>query len=371
MHQFFFHNYPSSYAKYKFKNRSNVNLVKYIPEIEEEIHNLCNLTFTKEELKYLSKLNFIREDYLDFLSGFRLKEKYILVEEKDNKLSITISGPIIQVMLFEIYVLKIIQEIYTNDTYNFSKKDYNKNLESLKNELDSTIISMLFEFGTRRCFNSFYHEKIIQLLKNYSFFKGTSNVYFAKKYNLKPIGTMAHEYIQFFQGLYHPNDSQKIALKSWLDYYGENLSICLTDTLGLNKFKTDFDYNLASLYSGIRQDSGCPFEFIDKMIDHYYDLNIDHSNKLFIFSDNINITLANKLQHRCYEENVNCGFGIGTYLVNNLKEAKGLQMVIKMVESGKDEYMTPVAKISDSSGKEMCESLNYINYLKELICFGK
>jgi nicotinate phosphoribosyltransferase len=367
MQQFFLHNYSSHYASYRFKNRSDINLVKYTDKIKYEIDCLCDLTLDYDELDYLSSLPFITDDYVDFLTNFKLKNKYVTVSEKDGKLDIFISGPIIQVMMFEIYILKIIQELYTNETY--PDVDYGAATDVLNNKiciLNDDI--SLFEFGTRRCFNSEWHEKVIQALKLHSFFKGTSNVYYAKKYGITPIGTQAHEYFQFFQGIKTIKDSQKIALQEWLNEYGNKLNVCLTDTLGINKFLKDFDYNLATFYSGVRQDSGNPFQFIKKVVDHYNKLNIDTKTKTIIFSDNLTVEKTIALYNACNDNNIKCGFGIGTNLVNDIPNTKPLQLVIKMVECGKDKNsLNPVAKISDSEGKMMCENIEYITYLKSII----
>jgi nicotinate phosphoribosyltransferase len=191
---------------------------------------------------------------------------------------------------------------------------------------------------------------------------GTSNVFFAKKYGITPIGTMAHEWIQCGQAIgVRLIDSQKRMLQAWVDEYRGDLGYALSDTLGVDAFLRDFDQYFAKLYDGLRQDSGDPIEWGEKVIKHYEDLKVDPKNKSLIFSDSLDIAKA-KMINDTFKERAKVSFGIGTYLTNDIPGIEPLNCVIKVVRCNGQ----PVAKISDSSGKSMCEDQSYVTYLKQM-----
>ena len=194
------------------------------------------------------------------------------------------------------------------------------------------------------------------------YFIGTSNVYLAKKYDLKPIGTHAHEFFQIFQATNVPLiNSQREALQSWTNEYRGDLGIALTDIIGIDAFLKDFDLYFAKLYDGVRHDSGSATEWADKVIAHYEKLGIDPKTKTLVFSDGLDFNKCADL-HKIYGDVINVSFGVGTFITNDFDGITPLQIVMKIVEcNGR-----PVAKISDSPGKGMCEDLEYVSYLKKV-----
>src|SRR5690606_8493567 len=146
---------------------------------------------------------------------------------------------------------------------------------------------------------------------------GTSNVHFAKMFGLEPIGTMAHEFLQACQAAgARLIDSQKFALDVWAREYRGELGIALTDVIGIDAFLKDFDLFFAKLFDGLRQDSGDPFQWGQKVISHYQRLNIDPKSKLLVFSDSLNFERAFDIYHT-FNEQAKLIFGIGTYLTND------------------------------------------------------
>jgi nicotinate phosphoribosyltransferase len=192
-----------------------------------------------------------------------------------------------------------------------------------------------------------------------SYFLGTSNVLLAKEFNVTPIGTMAHEWLQAGQALTRIRDSQKFMLQKWADVYRGDLGIALSDVVGVDAFIRDFDLYFAKLFDGCRQDSGCPFEWGEKIIQMYKDLRIDPATKVAVFSDSLDISKAKKLYDR-FHGRLKIMFGIGTNLTNDVG-VEPLNIVIKMVSCNG----MPVAKIADGNGtKGMCEDDEYLKYLK-------
>jgi nicotinate phosphoribosyltransferase len=223
--------------------------------------------------------------------------------------------------------------------------------------------------GTRRRFSSQVQRDVMAYLTQEipELLLGTSNYHFAREFNLKPIGTIAHEWFMGHQALVNVRDSQRVALEQWLKAFDGQLSIAPTDTLTIDAFQEDFNMHLAKAYDGIRHDSGCPFKWGDRMLEHYQNMGIDPSSKVFIFSNGLNFDEALELCEY-FAGRVRISFGIGTFLTNDLagwkneqgKAYQPLSIVIKLTEcNGR-----PVAKISDEPEKAMCEDPLFLANLK-------
>jgi len=370
MCQFVLHQFPASIAKFKFKCRTpNINLAKYIQEIKDEINYVSSLKFTPGELCYLSTLKFIKEDYLDFLEDFQLKERHVTVtpaqeyrEHGVREINITIEGPWLQTILWEIYILKIVHEVYSKNEH--PNVNYTKGLDKVIDKCYKINQNRLkvIEFGSRRAFSSKWHDIVVKEMVEKQAIVGTSNVMLAKKYSINCSGTQAHEIFQACQGL-GPRvaHSQSFALQKWADEYRGDLGIALTDTLGIDKFLRDFDGYFSRLYDGVRHDSGDPIEWGEKIINHYKKYKIDPMTKAAVFSDGLNVDKAVEINNY-FKDRLNCSFGIGTNLTNDLG-VPFLQIVIKMVECNGH----PVAKISDNPDKTMCVDKVYLDYLRSII----
>lgn len=309
----------------------------------------------------------MKSDYLDILSLFRLQRKYVnVVDEGNGEIDVVIKGPWFHVIPFEVPILAIINETYFKNTDSEEIKragDYilRRKIEFVKKNAQSGFA--FSDFGTRRRYSFSWHEHVVESLSRElgGFFTGTSNVYFAKKYGLAPIGTMAHEYLQACQALGpRLRDSQKFAFEKWVQEYRGDLGIALTDVVGIDAFIKDFDLYFCKLFDGVRHDSGDPYEWADKMLEHYKNMRIDAKTKSFVFSDSLTFEKAISL-HKAYGDKVNTFFGIGTNLTNDLGQ-KPINIVLKMTSCNG----SPVAKISDADGKTMCKDEIYLSYLKEV-----
>lgn len=369
MQQGILHQFPNTDVKFEFFCRSGrsfgANLVKLIPQIKQEIKNLCTLSFTEEELQFLKdKLYYLKPDYINFLSIFRLEEKFVNVYEKYDQLHIEIHGPWLHVSFFEVFILAIISELYNEQqTKNVAETALllNTSLNNTINLSRENVDFKFMDFGTRRRYSQYWQEQVVETLAQQipNNFLGTSNVYLAKKYNLKCFGTHAHEWFMGCQVLTRLKDFQRFALQKWADEYRGDLGIALSDTVGIDSFLKDFDKYFAKLFDGIRQDSGDPFEVGEKIISHYEKLGIDPRTKRIVFSDSLDVPLAISLCN-IFKNRIGVSFGIGTKLTNDTPNA--LSMVMKMTECNGQ----PVAKISDSNGKCMCQDDSYIKYLRSV-----
>jgi nicotinate phosphoribosyltransferase len=372
MMQVVLHQFPGAQVEYKFKCRNpGVPLAPFVKEIREEIRSLCSLNFKEGELQYLRSMRFIKSDFVDFLGLFKLNEKYIEVTPlPSGEIDITIQGPWLHTILFEIPVLAIVNEVFFRNTQKVPDlMEGRRRLDTKIARLQATGLETLkiADYGTRRRFSRAWHEEVLRVLSARlgtgpnGQLAGTSNVYYAYSLGLTPLGTMAHEYLQACQALGpRLRDSQIFAFESWAKEYRGDLGIALSDVYGFNAFLRDFDLYFCKLFDGARHDSGDPFSWAERMIAHYQHNRVDPKTKTLIFSDGLTIPrtieLFEQFRGRCQ-----LAFGVGTNLTNDLGY-EPLQIVIKMTRCNGQ----PVAKLSDSPGKGMCDDEKYLAYLRQV-----
>ncbi len=370
MMQVVLHQFPGAQAEYRFKCRSRgVDLSAHLDEIRDAVKQLCALRFRREELDYLRGLRFLKSDYVDLLRLFRLDESFIDIQaapEVAGGIDIAIRGPWLHTILFEVPVLAIISEVYFRNTPAIS--DQAEGLRRLEQKIGlvqryAEPEFRISDFGTRRRFSHAWQERVISTLKHNIGGKltGTSNVYFARKLDLLPLGTMAHEYLQACQAVGpRLRDSQRFAFDKWAEEYRGDLGIALTDVCGMDAFLRDFDLFFCKLFDGVRHDSGDPFEWGEKMLAHYQRMRVDPRTKSFVYSDSLNVPLCIELYER-FKGRCKPAFGLGTNLTNDLGP-EPLQIVIKMTRCNGQ----PVAKISDTPEKTMDYDPSYVAYLREV-----
>ena len=348
MGQAIYHQFPSYKTNWTFKCRNKgVKFTKeMVEEIRENVQAYCALRFTDDELKYLSKIEWLHEDYLDHLQIWKPRyEDFTITDEGECGFTLEANGTWLNTSMYEIPVLAIINEVYFRMAYNYDELfvQYKRKLEEKKNWLieGKYNIGTFSEFGLRRRLSAEAQDLAVKTLcennKNYKDSRcvGTSNVYLAKKYNVVPVGTMAHEYIMCAgQGnpLYNPAYSNKI------------------------------------LFSGVRHDSGDPYEWgeewikhYDKLYQKYHDERVNPKTKTLLFSDSLDFERASAL-YAYFKDRIKVAFGIGTYIANDT-DVEPLNIVMKVTECNDQ----PVAKLSNSPGKTMCKDNDYVEYLRKTI----
>ncbi len=371
MYQVIFHKHTDLCGQYFFKCRNNdvVFTEEMADEINAQVDHLCSLRFTNDELNYLRSIRFIKNDYVEFLRLWHPIRDYVKIGLNDGELSVEVDGPIFSAMQFEIYLLEIVNEVYFRMKYDYEKlrKSAEEKLDAkIKSFNDGTYTFKFAEFGCRRRLSRKWEEEVIRrLVTETDNCIGTSNVYFAKKYNVTPIGTYAHEFVQMYQGI----DSIPLAytnhyaMKDWYDEYDGDNGTALTDTVTTDLFLLDFNRSMVNNYTGVRHDSGDPFEWGEKIIAHYKKYGVDPKTKLLLFSDGLDFDSAQKL-YDYFCEKARVSFGIGTFVSNDTCES-ALNIVIKL------QYVNgrPVAKLSDTPEKAMCRDDEYLEYLKRSVDF--
>lgn len=376
MWQSLLHSHPGAQAEYAFvcRNTTAFPLSQLRSEVEAELEHLCSLTFSQDELDYLRGLRFMKSDFIDFLSVFRFQRRFLEITTDGDRLIVKSKGPLVHVMGFEIFVLYIVNELYFRrlptevEVMTTARSRLQDKILALKDQrkapardADSTFT--FFDFGLRRRYSGAWHEEVVRTLLAAvpEHFRGTSNVYLAKQFGITPIGTMAHEYLQAYQAFgFRLRDFQKASLEGWVQEYRGDLGTALTDVVGMDAFLGDFDLYFAKLFDGLRHDSGDPVLWGEKAIAHYKKLRIDPMTKRLVFSDGLNIPRAIEL-HKHFAGRIPTSFGIGTDLSNDTPH-KALNIVMKiMLCNGQ-----PVAKLSDSPGKTLCEDETYLAYLRQV-----
>lgn len=363
--------FPDTTVEYRFYTRTiDFSLAPLLPSLQEAIADLAVLRFSEEELRYLSRLSCFSASFIDFLRDFSLNPDFIFFDTLETgECILRIVGPWVATILFEVPLLAIINELFyqkaaTRQRYAVARENLELKIEKLKNEVPHLPGFSFTDFGTRRRFSKSWQQEVLVRFQETmpGVLQGTSNVYFAKQLGLQPVGTMAHEYVQAFQVL-APNcrDSQIFAFEQWLAFYGGALNIALSDTLGIEAFFQDFNLLFAQKFAGIRQDSGDPVLWAERLIRHYQEFGINASEKIIVFSDCLTfekaLFLFKKFNHRIISR-----FGIGTHLMNDCG-LPAVQNVIKLVRcNGK-----PVAKISDTLDKTVCMDLDYLKMLQNLL----
>lgn len=369
MGQYILHKFPNIYVKYKFVFRNPeilYNKVDMNDLLHKMVHSIKQAIESMNDKHNVDKLSFIesknntkmfKEDYINFLKHIEFKYDHIINFKSDDKnISFEISGLWSNVVYYEVPILSSISSVISSYLMDYVDIDYRyAQLREVINKYNIKIA----DFGTRRRFDYTAHDHMIKTLGDDLI--GTSNVELALKYNLTPIGTMAHELFQASQAFVHPLDSQVFTLSEWSDEYDGDLGIALSDTLGFEKFKDDFSLKFSKQFDGIRQDSGNPYKIGDEIIEHYIKLGINPKTKSYVCSDGLNDINSIVNLHNHFKDKINISFGIGTFLTNKCKTPP--QVVIKMFQCND----RPVAKISDNQNKMMCNDEFYKQYLLHAI----
>ena len=378
MGQAIYHQFPSYKTTWTFKCRNTDVFFtpEMVEEIKEQIKAYCGLRFTEDELEYLHNIKWLKGNYVDFLRIWHPRyEDFEITTDAKCGLAIETKGTWLNTSMYEIPTLAIVNEVYFRMAYN-----YDELIESFKERLDEKFnklkncdyyLSTFSEFGLRRRLSAEAQEMAIEKFSHLndtqhcsSNFIGTSNVYLAKKFGVTPVGTMAHEWVMCAgQGnhKHNPAYSNWYALEAWVKEYGVLNGIALTDTITTDCFLKDFQLTYATLFSGVRHDSGDPIEWGEKMIKHYKSLGIDPKTKTLLFSDSLDFEKADKIA-RHFQGRAKVAFGIGTFIANDTK-VPALNIVMKTTFcNGQD-----VAKLSDAPGKSMCKNDAYVDYLNRTI----
>ena len=348
--------FPDARVKYEFINRGK----HFFPEgfddaLRKAINEMAKLQLTKAEKEFLKKnCPYLNLPYLDFLEGYHYDPSEVKINQIGNDLEVTVEGLWYRTILWEVPLLSLISELYykMNDLERQGDDEITqKTLGKAKNLIELKV--NFAEFGTRRRHSYKVHDVVMTALTqdSTSYFIGSSNVHFAMKYGVKPIGTHAHEWFMFHGAQYGFKMANALSLEHWVDVYRGDLGVALSDTYTTDVFFKQFDKKFAKLFDGVRHDSGDPIAFAEKTIKHYEKHGINPLFKYIIFSDNLNLEKISEITQACRGK-VGLSFGIGTNLTNDVGLTP-MNIVMKLtgVLGANDEWI-PTVKFSDEKGKQ-------------------
>lgn len=347
--------FPSEKVKYSFINRGKHNFPKgFDEELRKSVNAMAEMKLTKEEKEYLrNTCPYLDLPYLDFLAGYQYDPSEVQIVQTENDLEVTVVGEWYRTILWEVPLLALISELHyvMNGMERDSDETVIRNTLEKAEELDNLGVNFA-EFGTRRRHSYKVHDLVVDALtqNKSSKFTGSSNVHFAMKYGVKPIGTHAHEWFMFHAAEYGFKMANALSLEHWVDVYRGDLGVALSDTYTTEVFFQQFDKKFAKLFDGVRHDSGDPIEFAEKTIAHYEQNGINPLFKYIIFSDGLNLEKVAEITHACRGK-IGISFGIGTNLTNDVG-VKPMNIVMKLIaaQSVNGDWI-PTVKLSDEHGK--------------------
>ena len=351
MMQFVLKKHPGALVSYVFNNRRPEKKFnqKFLHAFRDQLSGMGQLKANEQELEKLFKsCPFLDKSSLHpYLSNFRFNPDQIEVNVNDGELDLRILESTWESSIsWEVPLLAMISELYFEYCDTNWKDDLGDQYSRLQEKARILRNCQFSDFGTRRRRNFKTQDLVVETLCSKIGFRGTSNVHLALKYGVSPIGTMAHELlmaVSVIKGMRHAN---KFALEEWSDVFQGNLGIALPDTFGTDAFFEDFDGYLARLFDGVRHDSGDPYAFGHKVINHYKKLRIDPMSKVIVFSDGLTAESGAELT-TYFNDKIKVSLGIGTQLTNDYPDSKALNIVIKMATCNG----VPVVKLSDVDTK--------------------
>ena len=355
-------NYPRAQVKYVFVDRNETVYPEgFADEVNRQIALLENVVITEDEVAFMKrKCYYIPDWFYRYLRGFRFNREWVKAwQDDEGHLHIEIEGYWSDTILLEVKLLAIISELYYLFTGQVETLDYEtyytKSYAKAERLLSAGCVYS--DFGTRRR-ASFEAEDVVmrdcQHAHHYpGKFVGTSNVYLAMKYDLLPIGTMAHEFVCAIGGMYGPQMANFMAMEAWRHTFRGALGTYLYDSFGWDIFSLNFSEDFANLFKGLRVDSGDNFEQLDKIVEKYQSLGIDSHTKQVTFSNALDVERAIAI-HRYAADKCQPSFGIGTHFTNDFPGIRPMNIVIKLVAVKITEswdFYNETCKISEDKGK--------------------
>ena len=355
------HRWPEARVRYRYINRDREHRFRpgFAGELREQIEALSQLSLTEGAFDFFrSTTPWLPEAYLRWLRGYRFDPGQVQLRQEGGRLELTIVGRWCEAIYWEIKLLAVISELTQvgpSGAVRPLPEEWERHIERKAERLSAAGVQWV-DFGTRRRYSFGVQDAVVGIMKEYSGFRGTSNPYLARKHGVKAIGTYAHQLPMAMQVLYGAREADRMALEHWMEAYGDALGIALSDTLTTENFLCSFDRNYATRFQGVRQDSGDPFAFGERLIRHYESMGIDPRTKVIVFSDNLDTQLAVRL-HEHFAGRIRTTMGIGTHLTADpaMTGVRPLNHVIKLVEADFGSGPQPVVKLSDDSGKVLGE----------------
>ena len=368
--------YPNAWGVFAFHDRNNTQYSEeFVAALKEELSNLSTLSLQRSEFDWAVKsIGYIPQCFWEWLSQFRFEPERVNVWlDEESHLHIEVADLMYKVTFYEIPILAIVSELYhrhIGDGYQSRSELERAMIPRMERKVDLASKHNLYfaDFGMRRRFSSLSEEIAIEYMKSHCpTFTGTSTVQLAMKYDIRPIGTMAHECFMFQAAVHTPKEANYEVMERWVDVYDGNLGTVLTDTYTVDAFLRNFSMKLAKLYDGVRHDSGDPKLFGDKIIKKYDSYGIDPLSKTIVFSDGLDFETAADIKEY-FAGRIKVTFGIGTNLTCDIPNIKPMNIVMKLKECriNSRQPIYGCVKLSDVPGKAIGRKRDIENYKYQL-----
>lgn len=377
---FILKNFPRAEVEYTFFDRGKRKYPKGFGKVlQEQIDGMRNVVITEQEIEFMKKTcYFLPEWFFTFLMGYRFNPAEVTINQsEEGYLSISVRGKWYSTVMWEMPILSTISELVNTFEGNIEK--YNEELEYQKSY--SKMVKLLesgisvSDMGTRRRFSFHHHENVIKSFVqacednpvSYGKFVGTSNVWFAMKYNLKPIGTMSHQIVSFCENIASVHEVNYYVMKLWADTYDGDLGIYLYDCFGDEVFFGNLSKKMAMLFDGLRVDSGDEREQLEKIIEKYKSLGIDPRTKSVIFSNALSVDKAIEL-NEYVAGRMKDSYGIGTHFCADIDGVGYSNIVIKLTKMRITELREwlDCIKLSCDKGKTLGDPVKCNKVLTEI-----
>ena len=358
-------NYPRAQVKYAFTDRDSTPYPPgFADELRRQIELLEGVCVTDEEIAFMKRrCPYIPFWFYNFLKGYRFRREWVSVsQDASGQLSVGFEGCWSDTILLEVKVLAIISELYYDMTGESRKLDleayYGKSWNKARRLIEAGC--SFSDFGTRRRASFAAQDVVVRAMSECGGeisgpgrFVGTSNVYFAMKYDLVPVGTMAHEFVCAIAGMFGPQMANHLAMRAWSTTYRGALGTFLYDTYGWHIFSLNFSEDYANMFKGLRVDSGDNYEQLERIRRKYLSLGIDPATKQVVFSNALTTDEAVRLQNHAAGKCIP-SFGIGTHFTNDFPGVKPRNIVIKLTDVKITEswdFYNSTCKLSEDKGK--------------------
>ena len=289
----YFQLYPLAEGTFTFNDRGKeIYDEAFIKDLKAAFADLAKLALSDREFNYVcSRIKYVARNYWEWLRGFRFEaDKIICGLDDEGHLQIEVTDLLYKVTLYEVPILAIVAELRNRRLGAQADKARALSLLDAKIAIANESELAFSEFGTRRRFSSDLHEAVVARLKERcpKYCAGTSNVYFAMKYDLIPVGTFPHEWMMFHSGVFGYKRANYLGLEDWIKVYDGALGTALIDTFTTASFLRTLTLKQAKLLDGFRQDSGDEKVIGDMIIERLEEFGIDPRTKLLVFSNALN-----------------------------------------------------------------------------------
>lgn len=363
----YFQLYPLAEGTFTFNDRSKeVYDEDFISELKDAFAALAALRLSDEEFQYVrSRIRYIAGNYWEWLRGFRFEaDKIQCGLDAEGHLQIEVTDLLYKVTLYEVPVLALVAEL--RNRRNGLSPDFDKAMQLLDAKLEIAKSDGLYfsEFGTRRRFSPELHESVVRRIgeKCPEYCTGTSNVHFARLFDMSPVGTFPHEWMMFHSGVFGYKRANYLGLEDWIKVYDGALGTALVDTFTTASFLRTLTLKQAKLLDGFRQDSGDEREIGDMIIARLQEFGIDPNTKILVFSNALDFKKYREVA-AYFKGRIKVSAGIGTNLtcdpgIDGYRAANIVMKLSRCRMSSKDPW-EKVIKISDDKGKHMGDDIEF------------